>query len=202
MNMHKCIYFFVLIMFSTPFVLDAQKTSGLLYDGNRLYAGGNYGAAAEKYRAALKTDVSNENALFNLGNALFKQKKFAEAEKYYTELSRTKADDDLHSKALYNLGVSFINQGKLAEAAEALKQSLLLHPEDEDARENLQKVLNELKKKQNSAPQQNPRNKTPQVPQTSKEILEQKFEELRNQEKQLQKQLQKKNNTNQPEKDW
>lgn len=200
--MNKLIYFFAVIFFSLPFILHAQKSGGLIYDGNQLYTGGNYGAAAEKYRAALKTDISNANALFNLGNALFKQKNFTEAEKYYAVLSKANAGDDLRSKAFYNLGSSLVSQAKLPEAAEAFKQSLLLNPKDEDTRENLQKVLNELKKKQNSAPQQNPKNKNPQPPKTSKEILEQKFEELRNQEKQLQKQLQKKNNTSQPEKDW
>jgi len=65
----------------------------------------------------------------------------------------------------------------------------------------------ELKKQQGGAQNKqqkqknNPEQKKKQPP-LNKEMMQQKFNELRNQEKQMQQKLQSKNNTSQPEKDW
>ncbi len=187
--------------------VTAQEANTIIKDGNDAYRKGDFKNAAELYRKVLGLDQKNSTANFNLGNALQRQNNFAEAEKYYDE-SASSDDIILKSKALYNKGVAQAQQKKLEDAIEAFKQSLTLTPEDNDTRENLQKAINELKKKQQNSPQQNTKNqdKTKQdknkKKEPDKEMLEQKFNELRDKEKQLQKMLQKKNNATQHGKDW
>ncbi|HRI20564.1 MAG TPA: tetratricopeptide repeat protein [Panacibacter sp.] len=196
----------ILFMFSVLLV-SAQETNSAIKNANDVYRKGDYRNAAELYKKVLLKDAKNNTAKFNLGNALQKQNNNADAEKYYDEITAA-GDVELNAKALYNRGVAQAQQQKLTEAIESFKESLTLSPYDNDTRENLQKAINELKKKQQSAPQQDPKNQQkPQQDknknkQPDKQMLEQKFNELRDKEKQLQKMLQKKTNMEQPDKDW
>lgn len=183
-----------------------QEVNNIIISGNEAYKKGDYKQAAELYKAALAEDKTSLAAKFNLGNALLKQNNIVEAAQYFTQVSEAASDEAFKSKALYNKGLSMVKSQKLPDAIEAFKQSLLLAPDDNDTRENLQKAIEELKKQQQSQQKQNPQkkpdpkkqqNKTP-----NKDVMEQKFDELMDKEKQLQKQLQKKSNTDQPEKDW
>ena len=125
-----------------------------------------------------------------------------------SKISEATSDNDFKAKAFYNKGLTMIKYQKLPEAIEAFKQSLILNPEDNDTRENLQKAIEELKRQQHQQPQQKPdQQKKPPPPKpqnktANKDVMEQKFDELRDKEKQLQKLLQKKSNDNQPDKDW
>lgn len=175
-------------------------------DGNDAYKKGDYKNAAEFYKKALSKDRKNNIAKFNLGNASIKQKDVLSAEKYYDDVAAS-ADDNLKAKAFYNKGVAEVQQQKLVEAIEAFKKALTLTPDDNETRENLQKAINDLKKQQQqNAPQPQQKNQQKQQQQkkkqTNPEMMEQKFNELRDKEKQLQKMLQRKPNASQPEKDW
>jgi len=187
---------------------QAQDVNKIISDGNEAYKKGAYKNASELYKKALKKDDKNSTAKFNLGNALEKQNDAANAEKYYNEVAASANEASLKEEAFYNKGVAQVLQQKLPDAIESFKEALKLTPEDNDARENLQKAINDLKKQQQSLSQQN--QKKQQKPQqekqknklTSQEMMEQKFNDLRDKEKQLQKMLQKKPNASQPEKDW
>jgi Ca-activated chloride channel homolog len=187
---------------------QAQDVNKIISDGNEAYKKGAYKNASELYKKALKKDDKNSTAKFNLGNALEKQNDATNAEKYYNEVAASENEASLKAESFYNKGVAQVLQQKLSDAIESFKEALKLTPEDNDARENLQKAINDLKKQQQSLSQQN--QKKQQKPQqekqknklTSQEMMEQKFNELRDKEKQLQKMLQKKPNASQPEKDW
>ncbi len=185
-------------------LLKAQEANSFVKEGNDAYRKADYNNAEALYKKALGKEPANNPAKFNLGNALHRQNNFAGAEKYYDEIALSN-DPALKAKALYNKGVAQVYQQKLKEAIETFKQSLMIDPADNDTRENLQKAINELKQQQQSNTQQN-QNKSKQDKnknkQPDKEMMEQKFNELRDKEKQLQKMLQKKNNSNQPDKDW
>jgi tetratricopeptide (TPR) repeat protein len=189
-------------------LLQAQEVNKIISEGNNAYKKGAYKNASELYKKALRKDNKNNTAKFNLGNALEKQNDGTNAEKYYNEVATAANEASLKAEAFYNKGVTQVLQQKLAEAIESFKESLKLTPEDNDARENLQKAINDLRKQQQSLSQQNPKKqqKPPQEKQknklTSQEMIEQKFNELRDKEKQLQKMLQRKPNASQPEKDW
>jgi len=198
------LYFIILLVICSKTLL-AQDINNIIKEGNDAYKTNDFKTSTELYKKALAKDAQNKVAKFNLGNALEKQKNAEEAEKYYNEVATSTTDADLKSKALYNKGVAQVQQQKLEEAIEAFKQSLTLKPDDNDIRENLQKAINDLKKKQQSS-SQNQKKQKPQPEkknkQPNKEMMEQKFNELRDNEKQLQKALQRKPNLEQPQKDW
>ena len=87
----------------------------------------------------------------------------------------------------YNQGVAFTKQKNLEEGIESYKKSLRLNPNDQEARENLQKAILELKKRME---QQN-QSKRPQ-PKMSEKETEQKLKDLQNKEKMVMDSLQKK----------
>lgn len=210
-----------IIVFSTLSVQAAvaQSIDAIIKKGNEMYKAGKYGEAELLYRRALAKDPGNYKAKYNLGNTLDKLKKSADAAVLYDEVSQTKipAGDTsntpaFHAQVLYNKGVALAKDHKLAEAITAFKQSLRLIPEDNKTRENLQKALNEQKENEqnehnnNQQQQNNPPPSPKQQEQQKNKMNEKDAEEmlgkLRDSEKELQKQLQKKPSNKQNQKDW
>ncbi len=181
----------------------AQDPNATVNKGNDSYRKGDYKNAIELYKTALATDAKNKAATFNMGNAYSRLNNNADAEKLFDDAA-VSTDNNLKAKALYNKGVVQVAQQKLQDAIGSFKQSLLLDPTDEEARENLQKALIELRKQQQAAPPPPANNKKQQQKNKplNKDLIEQKLNELRDKEKQLQKRLQQKTNRQQPEKDW
>ena len=188
-------------------MLHAQDVSRTVNEGNTAYKKGDYKTAAELYKKALDKNGNDVTARFNLGNSLDKQRDVLSAQKYYEDVTTSTNDASLKAKAFYNKGVVLVQQQKLPDAIDAFKQALKLAPEDDEIRENLQKAINDLKKQQQSKSPQPQKNKPKQQQQqqnkqVNPQTMEQKFNELRDKEKQLQKMLQQKPNQAQPDKDW
>jgi Ca-activated chloride channel homolog len=193
----------LLLVFTTT--LYAQNANNDIAKGNEAYRKGDYDEAAKNYQTVLKKDPSNIIARFNLANALQKQDNIKEANKNYDEIVDAAGLNSLKAESNYNKALAFIKGKDLLSAIQSFKASLKENPNDDEARENLQKALNELKQQQQNKPQSNKQQQNPKQqkqPPLSKEMMQQKFNELRNQENQLQQKLQNKNNATQPEKDW
>ncbi len=193
----------------------AQDDQSLLIKGNELYKNRQYDEAAAQYQKATDINEKNPKAQYNLGNALYRSKKNADAQKAFDAAAESAKDQAIKSKALYNKGVTFSSEKKLIESIDAYKETLKLNPDDNEARENLQKALNELKKQPPPQPKedqkkqdQNKNNKQNNPPPQNKSKLNQKQAErmlntLRQEEKRLQQNKQKKANTGGlQEKDW
>lgn len=181
--------------------LYSQPANRLVMHGNEAYRKGDFAVAIEAYKNALRSDPSNNAARFNLANALQRQKDAKQSQQLYDEIIGQK-ENDLKAKALYNKGLLLAKDKKYEEAAHAFMMALTLDPGDDDARENLQLVLNEMKKQNPPRQNSSQKNKPQKTPPATRDMIEQKLNELRNQEKQLQKKLQKQSGHGQPEKDW
>ena len=186
----------------------AQPANNYIQKGNEAYRKGDFNTAIEAYKNALRKDPANTTARFNLANAQQKQNEIKEANKNYDEVIEKASVNSIKAESNYNKGLAHLKGKDLVQAIASFKASLKEDPNDDDARENLQKALNELKKQQqqnkpqnNQQQKQQDQKKQKQQP-LNKAMMQQKFNELRNQEKQLQQKLQSKNNTLQPEKDW
>ncbi|MBX3239541.1 MAG: tetratricopeptide repeat protein [Chitinophagaceae bacterium] len=193
------------------FRLSAQVENKHIAEGNEAYKLQQFGKAAESYRLALKESPGNTTALFNLGNALYKNKQFDEAIKTFESLQEQTTDKLLQSKAVYNKGVTLTQQKKLEESIDAYKQVLRINPEDSLGRDNLQRALNEKKQQdqqqqqeQNRQDQQNENNnRPPPKNKLNKQQVEQLLKALEEQEKKLQEKVNKKPPVpGQPDKDW
>jgi Ca-activated chloride channel family protein len=194
-----------------------QKTNAAIHKGNELYRQKNYDASQQEYGKALAVDPKNATASYNNGNAQFRANKGDEAVQSFDSTIDHAKDAVLREKAFYNKGVAFSKQQKLQESIDAWKESLKLDANDNEARENLQKALMELKKQQQQQnnenkdkkdKKQNQKNKQEQKPQEqqsklNKQQVEQLLKALQQKEKEIQQKLQKGSPVpNKPEKDW
>jgi Ca-activated chloride channel family protein len=203
----------IILLLSSWDVCGAQQEQSLLAKGNELYKKQEYDRAAEEFQKAAELNAKNPTSLFNLGNALSKSKKAEAAQKVFDDAAENARDASGKSKATYNKGVTLTRQNKLQESIDAYKQTLRLVPSDEEARQNLQKALNELKKQQQQQqqPKQDKKNQDKQKPNNqpqnnsklNQKQAEQMLNALRQEEKKLQQGMLKKNNTGGANsKDW
>lgn len=208
----------LLAMSLTAHAAMAQAGDAAVEKGNDRYRKGDYSSAEMYYRKALIKEPGNLKAKFNLGNAMEKQKKEEQAAALFNDVaSAGKAvDTAMKAKAFYNKGLAMAKDGKLPVAIDAFKQALRLTPDDEHARENLQKAMNELKQQQQQQQNQNQQQKQQQQQQPKEEKkqeksnsklnqkqAEQMLGQLRDNEKQLQRQIQKGHTPpTQNKKDW
>ena len=205
----------VILLLLACAVTYGQQERSLVLKGNEWYKKQQFEKAAEEYQKAADVNSKNPLVLYNLGNALYMNKKAEAAQKVFDEAAENAHDANGKSKALYNKGVSLTRQNKLQESIDAYKETLRLAPQDEEARQNLQKALNELKKQQQQQqqPKQDKKNQDKQKqkpkdqPQSNSKLnqkqAEQMLNALRQEEKKLQQDMQKKNNTGTiNSKDW
>jgi len=125
----------------------AQDVNQTIQKGNDLYKQNQFDKAEAAYKEASDADKTNTTAAFNRANALIRQDKTADAAKLLDDVIMNTNDPVLKAKAYYNQGVMLSGQQRLEESIEAYKNSLRQNPNDNEARENLQKALLELKKK-------------------------------------------------------
>ncbi len=181
-----------LLIFTILFVQTlssyAQQGSAALRKGNELYRLQQYGLAEEQYKAALEKAPDNSIAFYNLANALYRQKKWAEAHGVLKKLNAASVENDLKATAFYNNGVIYTKESSLDQSIEAYKAALRLKPDDRQARENLQKALTEQKKRQQQKQEQE--RKQQKSSRLSQREAEQRLKLLQEREKQLQERLQ------------
>lgn len=196
-----------ILMFSA----NAQKTAQLIEKGNQDYKKKHFAKANASYSKAIEKDKTNAVAKFNSGNAKQQLKNYEDAAKSYEAAAKTTNDPILKSQAFYNQGLSFIRQKKLNEAIDAFKKSLRLNPEDNEARQNLQKALKEKQQQSQQNEKQDDKKKKskekekkqqPDKSNLKKEEAEKMLNNLSKDEKNLQKEIQKKNPSGRQLKDW
>jgi Ca-activated chloride channel family protein len=170
-----------------------QQSDKLILKGNEFYKKQDFGKAETAYSEAVTAEPNSDKAKFNLGNALYKQSKGDEAIKQFDNIANEAAKADMKAKAFYNKGVALGIQKKLEESIEAYKNALRQNPDDKEARENLQKALLELKKKNPHKPKQDPKKKKQEQPKSAmdRKEAEQKLQLLAQKEKEVQQRIQK-----------
>ncbi len=195
-----------MLIFTGEFLL-AQDLNKNIETGNNYYRQQQFDKAEFEYRKVLETSSTDKTAKFNLADALIKQNKADDANKILRILNIEENGNDLRSKVVYNQAVILTQQKKLEESIEGYKETLRLNPGDQEARENLQKALLELKKKNPPKKQEEKKKQEQQKQQPKPKIspreAEQQLKLLEQKEKQVQERLQKNSRTgNAQPKDW
>ncbi len=198
----------------------AQQVNKEILKGNQAYKNSQFDAASSSYKKALQKAPGNNIASYNLGNSIYKAGKPEDAVKYYDDAIAASNEEGVKEKGYYNKGVAFQKQNKLPECVDAYKHALKLEPNDEEARQNLQRALAQQKqqdKKQDQQKKNNQENKDnkkndqnkdqepkPQPSKITKSDAEEKLKSLLEHEKNLQEKLRKvrSGNPDQPKKDW
>jgi Ca-activated chloride channel family protein len=209
-----------------PIALSAQTENALIKKGNEAYQKKEYDKAIDNYKKVTAKNPANPTAQFNLGNAMYKSQKPDDAVSAYDNALANAGSKNDKSVSYYNKGVVLQNNKKLPECIDAYKNALKLNPEDEDARQNLQKALQQQKQqqqkekkdkeqkkhkedekqKEKEKPKDEDKNNQPkpQPSKLSKQDAEEKLKALLEQEKNLQDKLRRVNTGTlaKPEKDW
>ena len=123
----------------------SQSERSLVRRGNRDIEKERYHDAEIKYRKALEENRLMEEAGFNLGNSLYLQDKYQEADSQYFDIASRAKNDSLKEASYYNLGNSLYKSEQYDGAVQAYKQALRINPDDEDARYNLAMAQKKLK---------------------------------------------------------
>ncbi len=173
------------LLLATAASLTTLAQDRTLHKANVHYLGSQYDQAEKNYRTVLAKDSNNITARYNLANTLHRQKKYEEAAIESGTVAKKAVDKKTSAAAHYNQGVAFSKMKKLEASIEAYKNALRLDPQDQQARENLQKALRELKKQQQKQSEQ-PRSRM------SQKEAEQKLKLLQQKEKMIQEKLQNK----------
>lgn len=207
--------FLLFLLFST--LSYSQNVNKDIVKGNEAYKKNDYNTAAKSYKNALSKSSQNPIASYNLGNSLYKDEKADLAINSYDNTISNSKDKVIRQKAYYNKGVAFQKQNKLPECITAYKYALKIDPNDEDARQNLERALKQQQQqqkqnddqkkkdeKQNEDQKKQDQKQQQQQPKMTKEDAEEKLKTLMEQEKNLQDKLRKVRATapNKPKKDW
>jgi Ca-activated chloride channel homolog len=196
--------------------LFAQKEIVLINKGNQLYKEKKFEQSEQQYQKAVNQTPTNSTANYNLGNAQFRKNDFENASKSFTASVDHADDKNIQENGYYNKGLALIKQQKVDESIDAWKNALKLDPNDEDARENLEKALLEKKAKQpkdqkKDQQQQNKQNQQQQPPKQqqprsklNKQQVDQLLKALQQRENEAQEKMNqnKQHTLSQPDKDW
>ena len=129
---------YILMLSVLTMNLSAQKESDDVRTGNKFYKASKFTEAEIAYRKALVKNKSSFEANYNLGNALFRQKKYPEAlEQYNNALALNSKEKTKLAAALHNAGNSLLVSDKIEESIKAYKSALKNNPSDNETRYNL-----------------------------------------------------------------
>lgn len=183
-----------------------QDADAMMTEGNYRYRQQQYEGAADAYAEAARLQSGRLDIRYNRAAALLRMGQQEEALKEYDDIAFKSNEAGLKANAYYNKAVVLSGLKRLEESIEAYKQALRYNPADKQARENLQKALVELKKKQ--PPKQNKnqpkkQQKQQQQPLMNENEARQRLKLLEQKEKNVKDRLQKqKSKSGGQPKDW
>ena len=181
----------ILSLFLAPSsILFAQKEASDVRRGNREYNKQNYTEAEVNYRRGLEKNKNGYEAHYNLGDALFKQDKYADAQAEFETAAKMldkKEDKTRYAKTMHNIGNCHFAQQQYDKAVAAYQESLRANPADNDTRYNLVKSMQMLQQQQQQQ-QQNQQNQDQKQDQQQQQEQQQNQDQQQDQQQQQQEQ--------------
>lgn len=150
-----------------PFSIQPEKTQTRA--GNKEYQKQNFSEAEASYKKALDLKNNMPEATFNLGDAVYEQKRYEDAQKQFQLSAQTNPDPLVKAISYHNLGNSFMEQKKWEDAIKAYKSSLKLNPVDAETKYNLAYANAMMQKNQGGGGQNNKEQDQKQQDQKDKE---------------------------------
>jgi Ca-activated chloride channel family protein len=183
--------FFCLLLLSLGFQIKAQPGRSDIRQGNRYFKSEKFENAELAYRRAAEEKKVSKLAEFNLGDALYRQKKYEEAGRQFEAAASNEMVKTNTAKAYHNLGNSLLQAGKVEESINAYKDALRRNPGDLDTKYNLSYA--QMMKKKNEQKDKNDKgDKNDQNEQKDKNDKSDKNEKKSDQQQQDQQQQQEK----------
>ena len=143
----KKILCILLILSALP--LSAQVDRKEVRAGNRKFRKADYKNAEIDYRRAVVKDSLSLAGEYNLASALYRQESYDEAGKALETIKDVAPASEHAADYYYNVGDVALQKKDYGAAVKAFKESLLLRPDDMDAKENYIYAKLMLKNQQN-----------------------------------------------------
>jgi Ca-activated chloride channel family protein len=165
-----------------------DRLHSYIQKGNAHYDKGEHDKALEAYMQARKQDSTSVAAQFNAGDAYYRLGQFQQGAKEFLGSASASADS-VTSMSYYNLGNAAFKMNQYGAAAEAYKRALLIRPNDEDAKYNLEYALRMVEQQQQQQQNQDQedqkkRNKDQQDQQQNQQDQQQEKQQEQNQQQQ------------------
>jgi len=152
----------ILVFLALAFLeVNAQKERKVIREGNSLYEAKKYEKATTEYLKAKDIKANSFEAKFNLGDAMFKQKKYEDALNVFQSLSKTEKDRGRLGALYHNIGNTYLAMQKIDESIAAYEESLRNNPGSNETKYNLA-YARMLKQQQKQNKQKNQNNKDQQ----------------------------------------
>lgn len=132
-----------------------ESLNTLIFRGNRSFDKQKYGEATSTFSEAVKKNEKDFGAHYNLGNSLYKIKKYDEAIAEYQKAQKNTNNKDEKAASYYNEGNAHLQNGDGGKAVNAYKNALKFDPDNEAILKNLQIAKKKQKQKDNKQNQQN-----------------------------------------------
>ncbi len=198
----------ILVIFCSLFwvstSLFAQKEAGDVRKGNREYKKQNYTEAEVNYRRGLDKNKEGYEAHYNLGDALFKQDKYADAQAEFetaAKLLDKEKDGERYAKSMHNIGNCAFAQQQYDKAVAAFQESLRHNPSDNDTRYNLVKSMQMLQQQQQQQQQKQNQDQQQEKQDQQQQQQQQQQQEQQQDQNQDQQQQQQPQNEDQMDKE-
>lgn len=144
-----------LIFLGLVTVKAQESLNTLIFRGNRSFDKQKYGEATSTFSEAVKKNEKDFGAHYNLGNSLYKIKKYDEAIAEYQKAQKNTNNKDEKAACYYNEGNAHLQNGDGEKAVNAYKNALKFDPDNEAILKNLQIAKKKQKQKDNKQNQQN-----------------------------------------------
>lgn len=145
----------VVILVVSGLSADAQVDKKDVRRGNRDFKKENYREADIDYRKALLKDSTSVAANYNLASVLYRQGDMEQAGTTLDRIKETAPATESSADYWYNRGDVALGVKDYQTAVDAFAQSLMIRPDDMDAKENFIYAKKMLENQQNQQNQQN-----------------------------------------------
>lgn len=148
---------FLIVIFSSALLMAAcsAPVEKLNQEGNQAFAEQAYLEALELYQTAQIESPELAEPYFNAANTYYRQGDFPAALEQMQMALQHVDEEVLAESSLFNLGNTLYNSQDLGQAVAAYTQALLLDPEDQDAKYNLELALQQQQQEQEQQQDQN-----------------------------------------------
>ena len=145
----------VVILTVSGIYADAQVDKKDVRRGNRDFRKENYREADIDYRKALLKDSTSVAANYNLASVLYRQGDMQQAATTLDRIKESAPATESSADYWYNRGDVALGMKDYQTAVDAFAKSLMIRPEDMDAKENFIYAKKMLENQQNQQNQQN-----------------------------------------------
>ena len=143
----------LILALASAVTVSAQTDRKEVRAGNKAFRKGDFRKSEIDYRKAVLKDSLSVAAQYNLASSLYRQDDYEGAQKALSSIAETvSAVETVGTKAdfYFNQGDVALAQKDYASAVKSFRQSLLLRPDDMDAKENYIYAKEMLRQSQNN----------------------------------------------------